>query len=208
MSKRARLSPTILTLLIECENRELCAHVLGYAYRKAFVLARSCRFLRDLIKRRTFWRRGVRLELPGCRGMYKWPAVIVERLLEVFDPFFDEQWPRTQLKGEFPTPQWGETLQWMFVGATRMHVDIPYQLHPCYEVAVKGTKWDTDLSFVIEPDTLNACIRREHLVPGDWGRDTKAMTWICVIYRDGRARRFVSVKSIHDSKMLGKELWE
>lgn len=115
--KRASISPppyeecSILTFLLNHCPTSLACHVLGYAYRSANSLARTCRILRAMSKERAFWRYACARELRTRLQTHAWPEDVVREFCERFDPFFTA-WPK-RMPG-VAAHAYGDALAWIW----------------------------------------------------------------------------------------------
>ena len=147
----------------------LRAHVLGYAYRSANSLARTCSALRALVKTREFWRYGVQRELRAkIRREDIWPEDVVREMCQRFDPFFDD-WPIGMPCR--PAFVYGRTLRWIFdpddVGDFMLvanHKDVLYRVsiivahtvYDCQEILTyKFDRWEQKMEIQHKWKMLN-----------------------------------------------------
>jgi len=105
-------APSILTLLISHNDGYLRRHVLKYCYRKANVLARSCRVLHALFRERDMWCYGIERELRAFLNQSsQMTAAEVERACSTFDFFFNG-WPADMPAVYYAA--YGEMLSWIW----------------------------------------------------------------------------------------------
>src|SRR6185295_14264491 len=105
--------PSILALLLYDSriDRNLRHLVLSYCYRKANVLARSCKALATLVAERAYWQRGVQRELRAFLATLRWSQPARDYLCAHFDPWWNG-WP-AQMPAVYYTFH-GEMLSWIW----------------------------------------------------------------------------------------------
>lgn len=116
---------SILALLLRHPDKNLRRHVLSYAYRKANVIARSCRAGAALIADPAYWRYGVQQELRKFLLAEKVPLEGVEKGISVFDPFFNA-WP-ADMPAVYYAP-YGHMLSWIWDRNLIRMARVPHQV--------------------------------------------------------------------------------